>query len=176
MPNNINNNRNGNNNRNRRVWWPWILTGGMIVSALIMRMCGNGCPDCRKPAGCDDCKQKTEIKVDGDAVIINDSQETNVNINKGNGNRIDNANKSTVVTPRPKPKPQPKPEPKPQPKPKPVQPEQIPVRPAPDIDPVVKPDPEPDCKTVVTKKKETFVFTGSNAKDAALRMLDGYSL
>ena len=153
--------------RHNNGWWPWVLAGGMVVSALIMRLCGRDCPDCAKPVDCDDCKQKTEINVGGDAIIVKDSQNTDIDVNKGKGNVINDRGSTINVTP--KPKPQPKPEPRPQPKPEPK------PQPKPEPKPQPKPEPKPDCKTVTKERKETYVFTGSDAASMALRMLEGQS-
>ena len=137
-------------NAKKRVWWPWILAGGMITSSLIMAMCGRGCSDCEKTTDCTDCGEKTEITVGGDAIIVKDSQDTDIKVNKGNGNVINDNGSTIKVEPKPQPKPKPKPQPKPKPKPK----EEIPVvDPIPDPIPDPKPEPKPDPKPEPEKPK-----------------------
>ena len=150
------NENNENNNTKKHVWWPWVLAGGMITSSVILAMCGRGCGDCEKPTGCTDCGEKTEYHIDGDAIIVKDSQDTDIKVNKGNGNAI-NDNGSTInVMPAPKPKPKPKVKPKPKT-------EEIPVvdpipEPKPEPKPEPVPDPKPDPKPEKPKCKRTITY------------------
>ena len=141
-----NTDRNNNDNKNRTLW-AWILAGGMMGSALIMCLCGRGCTPCGRASNCEGCGEKTEITVDGDAVIVNDSQNTDIKVNKGDGNVINDNNSAINVTPKPKPKPK-------------AQPKPIPVAPAPVVEPRPEPKPEPQCKKITTTTRTRVIITG----------------
>jgi hypothetical protein len=143
-----------NNNNNRRINPEvWVLGSAFILGMMLFGMGLRGCGCVQKTQNCDDCKEKTEISVDGDAIIVNDSQNTDIKVNKGNDNIINDNNSAINVAPKPQPKPQPKP--KPQTKP-------IPVAPAPVVEPKPepKPEPEPECKTVTTTRHTRIIISG----------------
>ena len=128
-----NNEEKNNKVSGNAVLWPWVLAGGMVVSSVIMCLCGRGCT---KRSGCHDCnkpkqdtvwvvKEKPSIDVDGDAIIINGDNNDAILI-KGNGNNA--ANRSSGNQNRGGVKPKPK---------------KLNVIPAVNPAPVVEPNPEP---------------------------------
>ena len=74
-----------NNNNNRRINPEvWVLGSAFILGMMLFGMGLRGCGCVQKTQNCDDCKEKTEISVDGDAIIVNDSKlniENNLNLN-----------------------------------------------------------------------------------------------
>lgn len=86
------------------VWWPWILAGGMVTSAIILCLCGrcrdrnSGCRDCERPVkdtteivhtpdtGAT-CVQGDIIHVGGDAIIVK-GNDNDVALVKGNENHV----------------------------------------------------------------------------------------
>ena len=99
------------------VWWPWIIAGGMVTSAIILCLCGrcrdrnSGCRDCERPVKdtteivqkpCDTCANVyvsgDYINIEGDGLVIKDSQDVAASMGDitGDGNNV--ANRGCVNT------------------------------------------------------------------------------